>query len=163
MTVYASRLIPLTQGKFAIVDAEDYDYLMQWKWHYSMGYAMHKLYRDGKSKTIMMHRVIAGTPDELQTDHINCNRLDNRKANLRNCTATQNQYNRANGVGKGSKYKGVSWHKHRGKWRASIVIQGQHKHLGLFDSEIDAAFAYNKSAEANFGEYVNINKIERAA
>ena len=104
--------IPLTQGKYAKVDPEDYIWLCQFRWHCkvdkSTSYAVQSICAAGRSKRIHMHRLIMNTPRHLVCDHINHNGLDNRKRNLRNCTIQQNNANvRARGAS--SKYKGISW------------------------------------------------------
>ncbi len=104
------KKIPLTQGKFALVDDEDFEYLNQWKWKFLSGYAARK---KGK-KTIYMHRLVNNTLDNKSTDHINMNKSDNRKENLRSSTSSQNKFNR-DSMGGSSKYKGVSWNKKREK------------------------------------------------
>jgi hypothetical protein len=155
-----TKLIPLTQGKFAIVDEEYYKFLNQWKWHLStQGYAKRNIRKRKENKflTVLMHRLIINTPYYMQTDHINGNRLDNRKCNLRICTHAQNQYNqniRKNGK---SIYKGVSWQK---PWVASIRIDSKKYNLGAFASEEEAAFAYNKAAIEYYGEFAKLNIIE---
>ncbi|MHC4260230.1 MAG: HNH endonuclease family protein, partial [Planctomycetota bacterium] len=89
--------IPLTQGKFAKVDPEDYIWLSQFRWHCKTNpnatYAVRTITHLGRQKRIYMHRLIANTPPNLLCDHINHNALDNRKANLRNCTVNQNNAN----------------------------------------------------------------------
>lgn len=157
-----SKSIPLTKGQFAIVDDEDYDWLMQWKWHYSTGYAMRKQSgpRDAPHPTILMHRAILAPPHGMFIDHINMNGLDNRRCNLRICTASQNNYNRIPYRTKTatSQYKGVRFHRLRNKWHAFIVLhKGKQTHLGYFTSEIDAAKAYDVAARAHFGEFARLN------
>lgn len=107
------RLIPLSgkrgKGKSAIVDADMHEILSQWRWHLHVeGYASRGERRDGKLKSILMHRSIAETPVGMWTDHINHNRLDNRRKNLRACTAQENQCNQSLQVGCSSVFKGVS-------------------------------------------------------
>ncbi len=116
--------IQLSQGKIAVVDDEDYEYINQWKWSYlSSGYAVRSLWSLLGSKTILMHRIIANTPIGMDTDHINGNRLDNRKSNLRVCTHAENTRNipmhKDNKIG----YKGVQ--KHGKSWRARILVNGK--------------------------------------
>ena len=83
--------IPLTRGKFALVDDEDYEWLSQWKWYCSTtGYAV----RGCKNRILYMHREIAKTKPGMLTDHINRNKLDNRKENLRFCSHRENMKNR---------------------------------------------------------------------
>lgn len=155
--------IPLTQGYKTIVDDCDYDFLMQWKWHVCIGhqtvYAMRNSefiggnYLTGKRHHIMMHRVLNGTPDGMDTDHINGNGLDNRRENLRTATRSQNMWNRhPNRKGK-SRYKGVSWHKQHRKWIANIQVQRKRIFLGLFRNEKEAADAYAKRAAIEFTDF----------
>ncbi len=91
------KKIKLTKSKFALVDDEDFDYLNQWKWHYTgTGYAGRKIYPNGRydQKMLYLHRVIMQTPVGLDVDHIDHDRLNNQKSNLRNCTRTDNLKNR---------------------------------------------------------------------
>src|SRR5687768_11145590 len=91
-----TKQISLTQGKFATVDDADFDHLNQWKWHFShYGYARRTTSsRFGRQKFIFMHREIMQAPDGMDVDHINCNKLDNRRQNLRLCTRADNLRNR---------------------------------------------------------------------
>ncbi len=106
-----------------------------------------------------MHRKIINVPKDLQTDHINNNGLDNRKINLRLCTNSQNSQNRRHYTNKSSKYKGVSWHKFKKKWRAQIGLNKKRIHLGYFEAEKEAAKIYNKEAKELFGDFAYINSI----
>lgn len=163
------RLIPLTQKKFAIVDADDYEYLSQFKWFFHKGgisktgafygYAERKQRIGGKDTAIRMHRVINKTPDGLYTDHVNGNTLDNRKINLRTATSTQNQMNRKSAEGSSSRFKGVHWNKTNKHWQARLKADGKERTIGTFKSEIDAAKAYNEVAEKEFGQYARLNEI----
>ncbi len=163
-----SKLIPLTQGKFAIVDDGDYEFLIQWKWKYSNhGYAVrnhHIGMVDGKriQKRIYMHRLIIGALSGQYTDHINGEVLDNRRCNLRICTNQQNAANSKKwSIATSSKYKGVSWDKVNKKWTAQIGGE-ERKHLGRFSSEIEAAKAYNKAALERHGEFAMLNILENS-
>jgi hypothetical protein len=152
------RLIELTHGKYAIVDAEDYDRLSSYKWcateHGPSWYAQ-TLRRDGVP--LSMHRLITGAPKGLFVDHRDNNGLNNRKTNLRICTEEQNQRNRRPSRGKSFKYKGVSWFKPLKKFRARISHNRICIHIGYFDNEIDAAKAYDKKAKELFGEFAYLN------
>lgn len=159
------KLIPLTQDKFAIVDDDDYDFLMQWKWHLHGGknswYAARsaKLPCKNKQSTILMHRIILGVGNGEFVDHINGDKLDNRRSNLRRCNLVQNAQNRKPLIKSTSKYLGVSKDKTRDKWRAMIVVDNKKLWLGRFDSEEDAANAYNQMAKIHFKEFANLNKL----
>lgn len=157
-----ARAIPLTQGFVAIVDAADYEALAAFVWTASRNrstiYAGRKARDDdGVRRTIKMHRVIMGPPPGLVVDHINGDGLDNRRANLRICTHSENQRNRRSANGSSSQYLGVSWIAQRSKWQARIRYGGKQHHLGLYPSEIDAAKAYDAAAQKHFGQFANPN------
>jgi len=157
------KKIPLTKGKFAFVDDEDFESLNKWKWAYSsLGYAKRTEYLGGgrknqKSRGFYMHRVILKTPKGFETDHINRNGIDNRKCNLRIVTRQQNGCNRALQPNNTSGYRGVTWHKDRKKWMAQIKAKRKHYYLGLFNNKKDAARAYNSAAIRHFGKFAEIN------
>ena len=154
-------LIPLTQGKFAIVDAEDYDWLSQYKWYAckckNTFYALRKMGR----ATIVMHRQIMHASKGVLCDHKNHNGLYNRKSNLRLCTNAQNSFNRKPKKNGTSKYKGVSWHKCNRKWSARISCNGKVYHLGYFDNQMAAAMVYDDKAVELFVEFAYVNFPER--
>lgn len=153
--------IPLTQGRFAKADPEDYPWLSQFRWHCKVNknaiYAVRTITVAGKSKRIFMHRLIMNTPPHLVCDHVNHDGLDNRMANLRNCTLKQNNANSRSARGASSKYKGVSWNKLRKKWAAYIKKDNKQLYLGLFENEIEAAKAYDKKAAELFGKFAQLN------
>lgn len=110
--------IKLTRGLKAMVDDEDFAKLNSVKWcAHSAGYA----YRTGGQ---LMHRIIMNAPDNLHIDHINGNRLDNRKCNLRLCTRSQNALNKNKYCGRGP-YIGVHFTKRTGKYEAYIKFFGK--------------------------------------
>jgi hypothetical protein len=158
-----AKLIPLNQGKYAIVDDEDFEWLNQWKWTYNPhggGYASRTDRSGGKQKTILMHRVILGAKDGEQVDHINRNRLDNRKENLRLCTPADNAKNAGKRKdGKTSKYKGVYYCKKNNKYGSAIQVNGKRISLGYYDEELDAAYYYNMKAKELHGEFAVLNDI----
>ena len=144
------KYIKLSKNKRAIVDDEDFDLVNQFKWCCNTeNYAMRSS-KDGNSR--WMHRLIINTPKGKQTDHINGNRLDNRKSNLRICTHQQNNFNRLKQKGT-SKYKGVSWCKALKKWTAAIKLNYKAKNLGYFIDEKSAALAYQNKAKELFGNF----------
>ena len=163
---YAFRRIPLTQGKYAIVDPEDFERLNKHKWYAvkckHTFYAIRCIGPRKRRILIRMHREIINPPDHLVVDHINHNGLDNRKANLRPATHAQNNYNKLiiKRKNSSSKYKGVTWFKNSKIWRARIDVNGQRKFLGYFKDEIQAAKAYDKAAKMYHGEFATLNFTE---
>lgn len=149
------------KGIFVLVDDEDFDYLNQWKWGFSnRGYASRPKWllprKLNKQTTVYMHRLILNFPI-LEVDHINGNKLDNRKENLRLVNDYQSALNRGKHRDNKSGYKGVSWVKRDGKYKAEITINKQYNYLGLFDSKEEAAKAYDEMANKYHGEYAKLN------
>ena len=163
MELLTYSTILLTQGKVAIIDAEDYEWLSQWKWcatkdKADLYYAMRTIKRAaGRRTTVSMHReILRLNPGEIGIDHIDSNGLNNRKANLRLATPSQNNANGRSRKGR-SQYKGVSWHKLAQKWRSRTKLNYKSYHLGYFVDEIEAACAYDAKAKELFGEYAKLN------
>lgn len=151
--------INLSKGVVTIVDDEDYEILNKYKWNLSSdGYAVRGVTDNGKHKVILIHRIINKTPKGLQTDHINADRLDNRKCNLRTVTVTQNNCNHPSHKGT-SKYKGVSWGARAKKWIVQITTNNKLIYLGSFSEEDKAAEEYNQAALKYHGDYARLNKI----
>jgi hypothetical protein len=152
------RYIPLTKGKYAIVDAADYEWLSRYRWQ-ALGtpsgcfYASRAIPGRGR---ISMHRAIMNPPPGMLVDHINGNGLDDRRANLRICTPAQNCANRRPQSGRASPYKGVS-PIGNGKYSAQIGYQGKIIWLGTFEDEIEAAKAYDRKAYELNGEFAYLN------
>lgn len=143
----------------AIIDDEDFEYLSKYNWGYDGRYVYAREYLgNNKYKKFYIHRLIMNTPKGMDTDHINGNKLDNRKENLRIATRSQNSMNQKLQVRQTtSKYKGVRLDKRNGRWVAAIKINGKAKHLGVFETEDLAAQAYNKAALECFGEFSKLN------
>jgi len=157
------KQIPLSQGLFALVDDEDFEYLNQFKWHARKSrdtfYASRNL-RISKNnrKTIQMHRVVLETTNpKIQIDHKDGNGLNNQKNNLRLATSTQNTRNSKPNKNTSSKYKGVSYRKDAKKWRSIINFNKKVIRLGCFTDEIEAAKAYDEKAKELFGEFAWLN------
>jgi len=155
--------IELSQGKRALVDAEDYEGLNQWKWSALRDkggrcfYAV-RSYQDGKKRQLTyMHRQIMGAQSGQEIDHQDGNGLNNRRANLRFCTRGQNSANRKKRAGCTSEFKGVSWRDK--KWRAKIYVHSKQHHLGMFTDEEEAARSYNDAATELFGEFARLNVL----
>ena len=154
------KKIPLTQGQYALVDDEDFDFLKNRHWQAQFrdikkGYVVYAkgvIPRGTKGyKTIWMHRLILNAPKGMEVDHINGNGLDNRKENLRCVSRRQNTQNRKNQK-KYSEFPGVTWDKSRNKWKADIHIKGSNLFLGRFDDEREAAKAYERACRELVGE-----------
>ena len=168
----AKAILLTNSDNVALVDESDFGFLSHWNWYLTFdGYVARNQYISyingvQKSDSVLMHRIILGTPKGMQGDHKDGNRLDNRRLNLRNSTHGQNQQNRgANksyaGRGSTSKYKGVSLRCDGKKWCASIMSDRKRYYLGSnFSSEVEAALAYNKAAKELHGEFAYMNKIE---
>lgn len=142
--------IPLTQGKVAIVDKEDYAELSKMKWAYSKslntGYARSYVNENGKKKYIYMHNLIMKTPKGMDTDHINRNGLDNRKENLRIATRSENNRNASLRKDNTSGIKGVSFNRNTKKWEVQKKINGRNYHFGSF-SEKEIAIEVNNNIQ----------------
>lgn len=157
--------IAIGKGFFALVDDSDYEWLNQWKWRLTnTGYAVRRqwLGRDESGgcheKLIRMHRLIVAAPPELEVDHIDGNKLNNQRSNLRLATSQQNNFNFPIRKDKRhSRYKGVSRVWDGKKFRSHISINGKTKHLGCFTDEVEAAKAYDAAAVELFGEYARLN------
>jgi hypothetical protein len=143
-------------GKYALVDALDFNDLNRHKWFSDKhGYASRGVSIDGRPQRILMHRIIMNTPEGLVTDHINGNRLDNRRGNLRIATQAENTYNKKP-IGDVA-YKGVCWDKMRQKWQVRVSIDGVVKFQEYVDDAKYAARVYDYYARKLFGEYAYLN------
>lgn len=149
-------------GRVALVDDEDYELVRAYRWYIKevargdrvriQSYAAANTWREGRRTRIMMHRLITGY---LLVDHINHNGLDNRRANLRPATASQNGANARPRAGGTSQFKGVCWRPRYGKWQARIGRAG--RNLGSFATEEEAARAYDAAARELWGEFARLN------
>ncbi len=154
-----SKEITLRHGQIAIVDDADYEWLNQWQWSTdSSGYAYRHVYIDGTNRSVYMHRVILNAPHKSQVDHVNHEKLDNRRCNLRIVTQSQNNQNAQRRVKAESAFKGV---KRRGnRWEAYIVVDSKRMYLGLHLTQRSAAHAYNLAASQYFGEFACLNDLD---
>ena len=148
---------------FALVDDDKYEFLNRFNWFLQIGSNTWYVRTTIGKQAIYMHQLVLPSPlKELTPDHINGNTLDNQLNNLRLATKTQQRANRKKAISitTASKYKGISWNNKNKKFYARIRQNGHQINLGYFKNEIDAAKAYNKAAEKEFGEFARLNIIE---
>lgn len=151
------KKIPLTQGKFAIVDDRDFQWLNKYKWwalkqskrYYAVGWI--------NGKRITMHRVIIQIKHNEFIDHKNHDGLDNRRCNLRLCSNAQNIANQQKRVNTRSKFRGITYDKSRNKWRSEIRVNQKLITIGRFEEEKDAAIARDIAALKYQGEFSVLN------
>jgi hypothetical protein len=167
---YSFRRIPLGEGRYTIVDQQDFYWLNHFHWtcdgKKDSIYAVRNIISDGERKIIRMHREIMKPPAGLLVDHRNNKTWDNRRDNLRVATSSQNLANRRIDKSKdSSRFRGVCYRKERGRWSAQITFMGKAIRLGYYGNEIDAAKAYDEAAKKYHGEFAKLNfpkEIERS-
>jgi hypothetical protein len=158
----STRLIPLTRGLFATVDAADYAALTTRKWQAWISgkntYAMRKRrIGNGKSVRVWMHQIVVGVHPGERVDHVNRNGLDNRRENLRLATHAQNLRNQGPRANNSSGFKGVVFVRRLKRWQACIVFNRHRYNLGLFDTAEEAARAYDAGANHFHGDFAYFN------
>ena len=153
------RLIHLSAQKSTIVDDCDFARLSAYRWYCVSGYAVRKVTgANGRLTWERMARAITDAPSGMCVDHINGDKLDNRRSNLRICTRGQNARNtKKPSHGKTSTFKGVSWYRRYSKYQAAVSSNGKRVHLGYYDRAEDAARAYDEAALKAYGEFALIN------
>lgn len=157
----------LTQGKVALLDDEDFERLSKWKWFARSlkgrgWYAGRNIHRPGMSpRMVYLHREVLRAGPGEEVDHINGDGLDNRKANLRLCAHAENIRNKAKTEkAKTSRYKGVYFDRSRGRWAAQVMLDRRTVFAKRFDTELQAALAYNEAAVRFHGAFALLNTIE---
>lgn len=157
------KKISLTQGAFAVIDNADYDKVKGYTWQLSKNqhrrYATSSVHTPMGKRKILMHHLILGVTNAVEIDHKDRDGLNNRRNNLRVATRAQNQANRPQKQNTTSKYRGVTLD--RGRWR--VRISKKKKYLGSFDSEIQAAIAYDVAAKIKYGEFAQLNLCRNTA
>ena len=146
--------VTLDNGKSFLIDDDDYERFKNFNWRYekspngSGGYVV---------AIIKMHRLVTNAKKGEEIDHINHDKLDNRKENLRKVTHSENCQNRPLNKRNKSGYKGVHWFKNEKKWSARLGVNGKRIFLGYFDNKKDAAKAYDIAAKKHFGSLAFTN------
>lgn len=141
-------------GLYLLVDEADFDIVSPFSWFLgSHGYAC------SKQNTVLAHRLILDNPSGKEIDHINGDKLDCRRTNLRIVTRQQNSLNKAKHKDNTSGYKGVHWFKRDKKWQAQICNAGKRYHLGYYKDIREAAKAYNNAAKKLHGNYAILNEV----
>ena len=153
------KFLELSSGKVALVDDSDYQSIASHSWSAYISPKKRIWYASARinGKTVILSRFIMGNPPNMEVDHINGNGLDNRRINLRVVTHSQNCKNRSKNFNSRSRFKGVVFHKHRGKWWARIQSDGKKYSLGLHETEEAAALAYNDAARALHKDFAKLN------
>lgn len=152
--------LPIEAGKlFVLVSRGDYDYVVNHRWTVDgKGYVYRRWMINGKFYREWLHQYVVGKDSKLEGEHRNQNKLDCRRCNLRKGTHSQNLANRVQrNVGMYSKYRGVTRDNRKGKYVAQVQAKMVHYFLGYFDSEVDAALAYDVAAKEYFGEFARLN------
>ena len=148
-------LIQTKRGELIVVDNALLNQMKSFSWYVNnVGYAVN----DSKPRK-SMHRLIMGFP-KGGVDHINGDKLDNRRKNLRLCNQSQNTANSPKRSTNKSGYKGVSWNKRYSKWEAYLTKDYKHVFLGYFDDKDKAALAYNRKAKELFGDFCKLNIVQ---
>ena len=153
---YAECVLPT--GESFIIDSEDYCLVSKYRWVSNRsGYFLAST--GERNSHVFLHRMVIEPPDDMFVDHIDGNKSNCRKSNLRICSQTDN--NRNVGVKSNNRcgYKGVYWASDRGKWRTEITVDRKHIHIGSFETAEEAARAYDKCALFYFGEYAKTNEM----
>jgi hypothetical protein len=149
--------IPLTRGFEAVIELVDLPLVSRHNWHaMPVGqtvYAVRKEYGSGKQQAVLMHRVVTGAADGSDVDHRDRDGLNNRRANLRVCSRSENMRNQPTPRHNSSGAKGVSWVAGRNKWLAQIKVNGRQVNLGRFDTLEAAQAAYADGAAKYHGEF----------
>lgn len=160
------NLLPLTNqpDKLAMIDPDMYAYLSGYLWHLTnLGYCARYDCAQGAKQMVYMHRQVLdvhdGSGPHLYVDHINGNRADNRRSNLRLATKAENMRNRGRTKANTSGFKGVSYHAQSSKWRAYIKTNYKQLYLGLFEDPREAAKAYNEAALMLHGDFACLNPV----
>jgi hypothetical protein len=155
------KTIPLSKGRFALVDDDVFGDLSQFKWYVDGAGYVHRMWMiEGKRHYELMHRrIMRLSPGDMkEVDHVSGDKLDNQRANLRVCTKQQNQRNVGMIRSNKSGFKGVCKRANSDRWSAQIQVNRKQIHLGTFDSPEEAYEAYKEAALKHFGSFANLGE-----
>jgi len=147
--------IPLSSGQVALIDKEDFDKIKDYGWYARFDKVGKTFYAitGTHGTTLPMHRLILNALDSFVVDHIDHNGLNNRKSNIRICTQSQNCMNKIAQSNNTSGYRGVSFHKGKNKYQATIMVNRKQMYLGTFNTALEASETYQAAAKELFGEF----------
>lgn len=153
---------------WAVIDASDLPLVLPYRWHearrYNTVYVETTAKEGGLRKNILMHRLLTAAPVGSHVDHQDGNGLNNRRSNIRVATSTENRRNEVALRLHTSPYRGASWSTRSKGWTARIGLgSGRHFHLGVYDTAIEAALAYDAAARKHFGQFASTNFTEDEA
>ena len=146
---FSKRTKAFRDGLKFLIDPEDFDKIKD------QSFRLHKRGYVFSGKHKLLHRILMNAPDDKQVDHINGDKLDNRKCNLRICTHQENNMNVGKRKDNSSGFKGVCFHKQHQKFQAQIYIDGKKKYLGLFEKAEDAFKVYCQAGKKLHGDFFN--------
>lgn len=144
----------------ALIDKEDIELVKPYKWGFDGCYARTTIPKNGKSTILYLHRLLMNIPIGV-VDHINGNKLDNRRCNLRVCTTADNVHNRTDKATTRSGIHGISWVERISKWHVRICINYKQKHIGYYANIEDAIEARKRAEKEYFGKYSHLNRKEQ--
>lgn len=157
---FGVHLVPLTRGKFALIDSADAEEVGRYNWMALKGshgwYAVRFVERRGRRSCIYMHRQLMRAMPGIEVDHRDLDSLDNRRSNMRLATRGQNGSNRSVQRNNTSGFKGVCWDKAKQKWSSHIKVDGRQRFLGYFATPEEAHAAYAAAATKSFGEFARM-------
>ncbi len=148
-----NRWNKIQSDKFTLIDNNDFDRINKSRWHIANGYA--EAWINGQK--IYLHRFLTTCPKEKEVDHINGNKLDNRRENLRICTHSENMHNNFKLITNKSGFKGVSWNKKYNKWESRIFFKNKQLFIGFFKNKLHATMAYDLWAKELYKDFAQLN------
>ena len=153
--------LKLTLNKWSIIDEVDYIAIKNYRWYAvkdrNKFYAKTTLPNPRKRITLKLHRLLL--PNAICVDHKNGSGLDTRRLNIREASRSNNSHNRSQAINNTIGYKGVYKDKDTPKWKAAIGFNGKLKHIGVFNTPQEAAYAYNCAATLLHGAFAKLNNI----